>query len=73
MSKTPGSRRHIKRIINIDSIIKELFSRAEFFTQRYIFCYPNRADKLPLIRSIYRVLLMPDAWLKMIKLSHKSI
>ncbi|CAD8191861.1 unnamed protein product [Paramecium pentaurelia] len=73
MKGTQTERIQIKKSFNIDVILKQIFSKAEYFTQRYVFSHPNQRNFVHLIRSIYRLLLIPDNWVKQIKLSHKAL
>ncbi|CAD8096744.1 unnamed protein product [Paramecium sonneborni] len=64
MNKTLAMRTSIKKSINLNALLFFIFQRAEFFTSRYIGFHPNKVEFYKLIRSIYRMLLIPDDWLR---------
>ncbi|CAD8171890.1 unnamed protein product [Paramecium octaurelia] len=71
--RTSTTRAQIKKFVNIDMILKQIYQRAEYFTQRYIYCFPNQKINAPLIKSIYRLLLIPDNFVQSIRLSNKAL
>ncbi|CAK87793.1 unnamed protein product (macronuclear) [Paramecium tetraurelia] len=72
-STTTTTRLQIKKSLNIDVFLKQIYLRAEYFTQRYMLCFPNQKNHAPLIKSIYRVLLIPDNCIQGLRLSDKTL